>query len=141
MYRSRSLHVYPHHSEQSLMTYTSWQNEASTQGKEAQFLQEEKGQVPIVCNFFPPVQNSAKQLAVHTAECTLVLSTPGSCQRCVFSWKGRIFYYEVFSRMYLPLALEVYNGLFIDMLGFMALDIIKKHLRFTQSKYLTLCFQ
>ena len=37
------------------------------------------------------------------------LSTSGSCQRCAFSWEGHIFCHEVYFRMYLPLALEVYN--------------------------------
>ena len=37
--------------------------------------------------------------------------------------------------MYLPLDLEVYHRLFIDSLGFMAVDRIKKHLLgFTESK-------
>ena len=42
--------------------------------------------------------------------------------------EGDIFFYEVFVRMYLPLALEVYNKLIIDILGFMGVDEIKKHL-------------
>ena len=46
------------------------------------------------------------------------LSTSGSRQRCVFSREGRIFGHEVFFRMYLPLALQVYTRLFIDSLGF-----------------------
>ena len=38
--------------------------------------------------------------------------------------------------MYLPLALDVYNRLFIDRLGFMEVDEIKKSMSgFTQSKY------
>ena len=41
---------------------------------------------------------------------------------------GRSFCHEVFYRMYVPLALEVYNRPFIDNLGFMAVDKIKKHL-------------
>ena len=43
--------------------------------------------------------------------------------------KGHIFCHEVFFRMYLPLALEVYNRLSIDNLGFMAEDKIKGELR------------
>ena len=50
----------------------------------------------------------------------ITLSTSGSCKRCVLSQKGRIFGHEVAFRMYLPLALKVYNSLFIDSLGFMA---------------------
>ena len=50
-----------------------------------------------------------------------------------------IFCHEVFFRMYLPLDLEMYNILFIDSLGFMEGDKIKKHLfGLTQSKILTL---
>ena len=45
------------------------------------------------------------------------------------SWEGQIYFHEAFFRMHLPLALEVYNGLFIDSLGFMAVDSIEKHLR------------
>ena len=43
-------------------------------------------------------------------------------------WKGHTFCNEVFFRMYFPLALEVYNRLFIESLGFMAVDIIEKYL-------------
>ena len=39
--------------------------------------------------------------------------------RCIFSRKGRIF------RTYFPLTLEVYNTLFFDSLGFMAVDEIR----------------
>ena len=59
-----------------------------------------------------------------------------SCQRCVFLLEGGIFCREVFSGMYFPLALEVYNRFLIDSFGFMVLDETKKHLLgFTQSKY------
>ena len=47
-----------------------------------------------------------------------------------------MFCYEVYFRLYLPLALEVFYRLFIDSKCFMAVDKIKKHLLgFTQSKY------
>ena len=47
-----------------------------------------------------------------------------------------IFCYEVYFRMYLPLALEVFYRLFIDSKCSMAVDKIKKHLLgLTQSKY------
>ena len=36
--------------------------------------------------------------------------------------------HDVFFRMYLPLALEEYSRLFVDSLGFMAVDKVKKHL-------------
>ena len=39
-----------------------------------------------------------------------------------FSREGCIICNEVFIRMYLPLALEVYNRLFIDSLDFMVVD-------------------
>ena len=47
----------------------------------------------------------------------------------LFSREGRIFCqcHEVFFRMYLSLVLEVYNRLFIDSLGFMVVDKIKKY--------------
>ena len=56
------------------------------------------------------------------------LYTSGSWQKGVFSWEGRIFCHKVFFRMFVPLALEVYNRLFIDSLGFRLVDNIKKHL-------------
>ena len=50
------------------------------------------------------------------------------------SLEGRIVCHAVFFRMYLPLALEVYNRLFINSLGFMVVDKVKTHLlRLTQS--------
>ena len=55
-----------------------------------------------------------------------MLSTSRGSKRCAFSKEGRTFYHEVFFRMYVPLALEVYNRLFIDNLGFMAVHEIKK---------------
>ena len=58
---------------------------------------------------------------------------------CIFSRERRIFGHEVFFRMYSPLALELYNRLFIYRLGLMTVHKIKKHfLGFTQSKYLLL---
>ena len=49
--------------------------------------------------------------------------------------EGRVFCHEVFFITYLLLALEVYNKLFIDSLGIMVVDTIKRHpLGFTQSK-------
>ena len=46
---------------------------------------------------------------------------------------------KYFFRINLPLALDVYNGLFIDSLDFMAVDSFKKHiLGLTQSNILTL---
>ena len=50
-----------------------------------------------------------------------------------------MFCHEVFFRVYLALALDVYNRLFIDCLGFIAVDQIKKHIMgLTQSNILTL---
>ena len=48
-----------------------------------------------------------------------------------------MFCHEAFFRMYLPLALEVYNRLFIESLGVLVVNEIKKHLlgSCTQSKY------
>ena len=47
-----------------------------------------------------------------------------------------MFCHEVFFRMYIPLDLEAYNRVFIDSVGFMVIDKIKKHLLgLTQSKY------
>ena len=68
------------------------------------------------------------------------VSTSGSCERCVFSWEGRskVFSNEVFFRMYLPLALEVYNRLFIDSLGFMAVERIKIHVSGTKGQFIIL---
>ena len=43
-------------------------------------------------------------------------------QMYVISQEGCIFYHEVFFRMYLALALEVYNRLFIGSVCFMMLD-------------------
>ena len=57
---------------------------------------------------------------VHVEYC--FLCTSRSCERCIFSREGHIFCYEVFFGMYLTLALEVYNMLFIDILGFTAVD-------------------
>ena len=52
-------------------------------------------------------------------------------------FKGGIF--EVFLKMYLPLALRVYNSLFIDSLCMMVVDEIKNHiLGLTKSYILTL---
>ena len=46
---------------------------------------------------------------------------------------------RTYFRMYFPLALEMYNKLFIDGLVFMAVDQIKKHiLGLTQSNILAL---
>ena len=45
-----------------------------------------------------------------------------SCERYIFSREGHILCHEVFFRMNLPLALEVYNRLFIDSLGFNTVD-------------------
>ena len=54
--------------------------------------------------------------------------TSEGSKRCLFSQGGRIFCHEVFIRMYVPLALEVYDRLFIDNKGCMAVHTIKKHL-------------
>ena len=62
------------------------------------------------------------------------LSISGGCQRYVFSREGHIFCHEVFFRMYLPLASDVHNKLFIDMLSFIVVVKIKKHL-LTQGVY------
>ena len=71
-----------------------------------------------------------------TMHLMIMLSTSGSCQRCVVLREGHIFCHEVFFRMYLPLALEMYNRLFI--LGFMAVD---KILTLAISSHLTLRVQ
>ena len=52
-----------------------------------------------------------------------ISSIYGGCQRCVSYERDIIFF-----RMYLPLALEVYNISFIDSSGFMSVGKIKKHL-------------
>ena len=52
----------------------------------------------------------------------ILLSTAGSCQRCVFSREGRNFLREAFFRLYLPLVLKVYNRSFIEGYGFLAVD-------------------
>ena len=44
---------------------------------------------------------------------------PEGCHR---SEEGRLFGHKVFFTLYLPLALEVYNGLFIDSLSFLVVD-------------------
>ena len=47
----------------------------------------------------------------------------------IFTGGTYTFCHEVFFRMYLPLALEVYNMLFVDSLkGFMAVNEFKKYL-------------
>ena len=51
-----------------------------------------------------------------------MLFTSRSCHRCVFSREGRVLCHEVFFRMYLPLALEVKNTLFIESLCLMVID-------------------
>ena len=52
-----------------------------------------------------------------------------------------MFCHEVFFRMTLHLDLDIFNWLFIDSLGFMAVDRIKKHLHtFWESDSLSITF-
>ena len=54
-----------------------------------------------------------------------------------FHGREVFFAMKYFFGMYSPLALDVYNRLFVDSLGLMAVDTTKKHmLGLTQSKYL-----
>ena len=68
-------------------------------------------------------------MAILTSGHYSLSSTSGNYERCAFSWEGCFFFcHEVFFSMYLPLALEVYNRLFMGSLGLMAVAKIKKHL-------------
>ena len=51
------------------------------------------------------------------------LPTAGSCERCVLSREGIFFCHEVSFIMYLPLDIEINEGLFIYHLGVMTVDI------------------
>ena len=67
------------------------------------------------------------------------ISISFSCQTWVFSQEGCILLHEVFFKMNLPLALDVYNKMFIDSLGFVVVDKSRKYLLgLTHSKKLTL---
>ena len=65
------------------------------------------------------------------------LVTSGSCERSVFSWERQLLCHEVFFRMYKPLAKEITRRVFMDCLGFMAVNGIKKHPKIAIKKCLT----
>ena len=77
-------------------------------------------------NLFMNLNSHELYINYRYCECNVkgykLLSTSGSCQSCVFSWEGHILRHEVFIRNVSNLALEVYNTLFIDSLGFMVVD-------------------